>query len=91
MAAKIEYKASVARDLWKLGRAAAVRVVQQVERLLASKGHQGEALSGEFAGLYKLRVGDYRGIYARTEEGFLVIRIGHGRDICTRPELTARG
>lgn len=81
MAVRIEYKASVARDLRKLGRAAAVRVVQKVEQVLVSEGHQGEALSGEFAGLYKLRVGDYRVIYARTEAVFLVLRIGHREDV----------
>lgn len=89
MAARIEYKASVARDLRKLGQAAAVRVLLKVERMLASEGHKGEALSGEFAGLYKLRVGDYRVIYARTEDGFLVLRIGHREDVYRkgRPEV----
>ena len=77
MAARIEYKASVARDLRRLGQGVAVRVLRTVERMLASEGHKGEALSGEFAGLYKLRVGNSRVIYARTEEGFLVLRIGH--------------
>jgi mRNA interferase RelE/StbE len=81
LAARIEYKASVARDLRKRGHAAAVRVLLNVERMLASEGHQGKALSGEFAGLYKLRVGDYRVIYARTEKGFLVLRIGHREDV----------
>ncbi|HWR20858.1 MAG TPA: type II toxin-antitoxin system RelE/ParE family toxin [Verrucomicrobiae bacterium] len=81
MAARIEYKASVARDLRKLSHAAAVRVLLKVERMLASEGYQGEALSREFAGLYKLRVGDYRVIYARTEKGFLVLRIGHREDV----------
>jgi mRNA interferase RelE/StbE len=89
LAARIEYKASVARDLRKLGQAAAVRVLLKVERMLASEGHKGEALSGEFAGLYKLRVGDYRVIYARTEDGFLVLRIGHREDVYRkgRPEV----
>ena len=89
MAARIEYKASVARDLRKLGQAAAVRVLRKVERMLASGGHRGEALSREFAGLYRLRVGDYRIIYARREEGYLVLRIGHRQDVYRRgrPEV----
>ncbi|MBI2461001.1 MAG: type II toxin-antitoxin system RelE/ParE family toxin, partial [Candidatus Rokubacteria bacterium] len=45
------------------------------------EGHQGDPLSGEFAGLYRLRVRDYRVIYARTDEGYLVLRIGHRRDV----------
>jgi mRNA interferase RelE/StbE len=81
LAARIDYKASVARDLEKLGQTAAGRILRKVERVLASEGHQGEALSGEFAGLYRLQVGDYRVIYARTDEGYLVLRIGHCRDV----------
>ncbi|MBI3456466.1 MAG: type II toxin-antitoxin system RelE/ParE family toxin [Candidatus Rokubacteria bacterium] len=88
MAAKIEYKASVAKDLRKLDRAAALRILQKVEDTLAAEGHQGQALSGEFAGLYRLRVREYRVIYVRTDEGYLVLRIGHRRDVYRkgRPE-----
>ncbi|MBI4447235.1 MAG: type II toxin-antitoxin system RelE/ParE family toxin [Acidobacteria bacterium] len=38
-------------------------------------------MKGDFAGLFRLRVGDYRVIYARTDEGYLVLRIGHRRDV----------
>ena len=84
MAARIEYKASVAKDLRKLDRAEAIRVVNGLERVLAAAGLRGEALSGEFAGLFKLRIGDVRVIYARTDEGYLVLRIGHRRDVYRR-------
>lgn len=89
MAARIEYKASVARDLRKLGQGAAVRVLRTVARMLASEGHKGEALSGVFTGLYTLRVGDYRVIYARIEGGYLALRIGHREDVYSkgRPEV----
>lgn len=80
MPVKIEYKASVERDLRKLDQATALRVLRKIERTLAQEGHQAEALSGEFMGLYRLRVGDYRVIYARTDEGYLVLRIGHRRE-----------
>lgn len=81
MAARIEYKVSVQKDLRRLDRQAALRVLRRIERTLTAEGHRGEALAGEFAGLYKLRVGDHRVIYVRTKEGFLVLRIGH------RPEV----
>ena len=81
MAARIEYKASVAKDLRKLDRAEAIRVVNRLERVLAAEGLGGEALRGEFAGLFKLRIGDLRVIYARTDEGYLVLRIGYRRDV----------
>ena len=81
MAVKIDYKASVAKDLQKLGQAPAVRILRKVEQALVSEGHQGTPLSGEFAGMYRLCVGDYRVIYVRTDEGYLVLRIGHRRDV----------
>jgi mRNA interferase RelE/StbE len=90
LAARIEYKASVVRDLRGIGQTAARRVLQKIERALSAEGRQGHALSGEFAGLYRLRFGDYRVIYALTDEGYLVLRIGHRRDLYRkgRPEVT---
>ncbi len=84
MAARVEYKASVEKDLRKLSPAAAVRLLQRIERALVSEGRTGELLSGEFAGLYRMHVGDYRIIYIRTDEGYLVLRIGHRREVCRR-------
>jgi len=80
----ISYKASVARDLGGLSPATAARVLTRLESALASEGHAGEALKGDFAGLLRLRVGDYRVIYARTDEGYLVLRIGHRREVYRR-------
>ena len=85
MRPRVEYKASVEKDLRRLGKQAAVRVVTRIEKSLVAEGRQGEPLTGEFIGLYKkLRIGDYRVIYARTEEGYLVLRIGHRREVYRR-------
>ncbi len=76
----IEYKASVQKDLRRLDSKQALRVLAGIERALKVQGRGGEALSGPFAGLFKLRVGDYRVIHARTESGYLVLRIAHRRE-----------
>lgn len=78
MPSVVEYKASVAKDLRRLDRRAASRVLASIERALIAEGQRGDALHGEFAGLYRLRVGDHRIIYVRTDRGFLVLRIAHG-------------
>jgi mRNA interferase RelE/StbE len=78
---RIEYKASVEGDLKKLDPPVAVRVLRKIEKTLSSEGERGERLSGDFAGLSRLRVGNYRVIYARTDDGYLVLRIGHRREI----------
>ena len=81
MAFKLSYKASVAGDLRRLEKAVARRVVEKLERALGGNPHAGIPLTGEFRGLFKLRVGDYRVIYAKTGDGVLVLRIGHRKDI----------
>lgn len=81
MAARIDYKASVSKDLKNLDRNLALRLLTRIERALLSEGRKGKALSGKFAGLYSLRVGDYRIIYVPIRDGFLVLRIPHRRDV----------
>jgi mRNA interferase RelE/StbE len=78
---RVEYKASVVKDLRRLGKQAAIRVLTRIEKSLVAEERPGEPLTGEFAGLYKLRVGDYRVIYLHTDEGYLVLRVGHRRDV----------
>jgi mRNA interferase RelE/StbE len=88
LAVKVEYKASVAKDLRRLDRSTALRVLGRIEKALVIEGKKGEPLAGEFAGMYRLRVGEYRVVYARTDEGYLVLRIGHRREVYRmgRPE-----
>ncbi len=83
-AARIEYKASVAGDLDRLDSRVALRVLKKIEKALGSAGGSGEPLAGEFAGLFRLRIGDYRVIYARTSDGYLVLRIGHRSEVYRR-------
>ena len=73
---EIEYKASVAEDLADVDASTARRILNKIERALRSEGKTGKRLTGEFAGLFQLRVKDYRIIYARTTKGYLVLRIG---------------
>ena len=74
---KIEYKSSVVRDLKKLDKRVAGRILNQLETNLSENPNGGQPLTGQFKGLFKYRVGDYRIIYTRTMEGILVLRIGH--------------
>jgi mRNA interferase RelE/StbE len=83
LAYSILYKKSVQRDLKKLGKAEARRILDQVEAELSKKPDSYPILKGEFAGLRKFRVGDYRIIYALIDENVVVLRIGHQRDVYT--------
>ena len=81
MAYKIIYKSSIKRDLKKLGQSEARRILDQLEDDLSQKPEKYPALKGEFAGLRKYRVGDYRVIFAILDQDVLVLRIGHRKDI----------
>ncbi len=81
MAFNIVYKKSVHRDLKKLSKPEARRVIEQLEKDLSKRPETCPVLKGQFAGLRKYRVGDYRVIYAIIEKEILVLRIGRRRDI----------
>lgn len=77
----IVYKKSVHRDLKKIKKTEAVKIIDQLEKDLSNKPDSYPVLKGQFAGLRKYRVGDYHVIYAIIEKNVLVLRIGHRRNI----------
>jgi mRNA interferase RelE/StbE len=80
LASNITYKASVTKDLRRFDLQTARRVVDKLERALSSNPDAGIPLPGEFRGLFKLRVGDVRVIYAKTPDGVLVLRIARRKE-----------
>jgi mRNA interferase RelE/StbE len=73
-----------AADLKGLTKAVAERIVKRLRWLAtnaASYAHR--ALTGQWRGLYRLRVGDYRVIYALDHNArvITVVAIGHRSDI----------
>ena len=81
MGYSITYKNSVHRDLKKLDKDVAIRVLDALEKELSQKAHKYPVLKGTFAGLRKYRVGDYRVIYAIINDTVLVLRIAHRREV----------
>ncbi len=75
MTGKVLYKSSVARDLKKVDQGDRQRILVQIEEVLGSDPRSGEALHGEFDGFFKLRVGEYRVVYAMLGDDVLVLRI----------------
>ena len=81
---RIRILKAAARDLARLDKPIAQRIVQRIKRLATSvEAMRLEALTGDLAGLYKLRVGNYRIIYeVLWDEKIIVIHaVGHRRDI----------
>ena len=81
MAYNIVYKKSVERDLSKIGKADARRILSRVEKDLAEKADSYPALKGKFAGLRRYRIGEYRVIFVILGSDVQVLRIGHRREI----------
>ena len=81
MTYNVVYKKSVLRDLKKLSKAEASRILDQIEQELTKKPESFHVLKGQFAGLRKYRIGDYRVIYALVGTDILVLRIGNRRDV----------
>lgn len=84
MAFEIAYKKSVRKDLAGLGKTEARRILDKIEKELSVRADAYPILKGDFSGLRKLRVGDYRVIYALLNAQVLVLRIRHRRDIYER-------
>jgi mRNA interferase RelE/StbE len=81
LAYNVDYKSSVQRDLKKLPKAEARRILSQIEEELSKNADAYPVLKGQFVGLRKYRVGDYRVIYAVLGNEVLVLRVGHRKDI----------
>mgnify|MGYP001602504068 CR=1 FL=1 len=80
MASKVSYKESVAGDLRRLDKSTARRILDKLERTLSANPDAGIPLTGEFRGLFRYRIGDYRVIYTKAPDGILVLRLRHRKD-----------
>lgn len=80
---EIQFKKSVKKDLQKLSKAAQKQVLDNIQRNLTKDPYQGNALSGEFKGLYRWRTGHIRVMYAIQNKQLiiLVLKIGHRTDV----------
>ena len=77
----LKIKASAAKALGKIKDSDRNRIIETIDRL-TDEPHAGSALKGEFAGLRRIRVGDYRVIY-EVDDGVLmvlVVRIANRRE-----------
>ena len=89
MAWNIEFVPAAAKELKKLGRGEAARIIATLETRIAALDDPrtlGSALTGELGGLWRWRIGDYR-VIARIENEritILVVRIGHRREVYRR-------
>lgn len=83
---RVEFHHAAARDLRKLGTETERRVLRYLRERIAVAGDPrrfGHALTGDRAGLWRYRVGDYRIVAAIEDDRFtvLVVTVGHRREV----------
>jgi len=81
LAYSIQYKRSVEKDLSRLDKRDARRVLDRIEKELSSNPDRHPTLKGEFEGLRKMRMGDCRVIHVILDGDVLVLRIGNRREV----------
>ncbi len=77
MAYRIRYKKSTAKDLKTIPKKERARILDEIENQLVEHPEKQRQLKGRFAGLRRLRVGNYRVIYSVMDDEVWVLRIGH--------------
>ena len=80
MSFKIAFKKSVTRDLKKIEQKQADAILKKIEEELPQKAETFPLLTGQFSGLRKFRIGDYRVIYSVIGDTALILRISHRRE-----------
>ena len=81
MAYNITYKKSVAKDLKRINKQSAKRILDKLDEDLVEDPERFPALAGPFAGLRKFRVGDYRVIFVIVNDEILILRVQHRKDV----------
>ena len=77
---KIAFKKSVARDLKKIDKEQATKILKKIEDELPEKAETLPALTGKFSGLRKFRIGDFRVIFSIIGDTALILRIRHQKE-----------
>ncbi len=86
MAWTIEFVPAARKELKKLGRAEAARIVDALETRIATRDDPrelGSALGGDLGLMWRWRIGDYR-VVARIEDEritILVVRVARRREV----------
>jgi len=82
MTYSVSIKQSAVKALEKVAREDRLRIIAAIDQLKTNPA-AGGVLKGEFSGLRRIRIGNYRVVYEVQDQKLvvLVVRIGHRRDV----------
>lgn len=81
MTYKINYKSSIQKDLKRISKSEAVKIINEIEFTLLENPLQFPQLQGKFRKLRKFRIGNYRVIYSIEQNNIIILKIGNRKDI----------
>ncbi len=81
MVYNITFKKSVAKDLKKMDRSKAEQILKKITSELSKQADKLPKLKGQFAGLKKYSIGNYRIVFAIIDDSVLILRIQHRKDV----------
>jgi mRNA interferase RelE/StbE len=79
---KVEWEKSALDDLQKIDKPVIKRILNKISWFSQHFDNiTPESLTGDMAGLFKLRVGDWRVIYTIEKDAIIIKAVGHRREI----------
>ena len=81
MVYNLVYTNLACRDIDKLDYSVKARLKNALERLTLDPRHNIEALRNSPLGSYRMRLGNYRVIFDIEGQDFVILRVGHRREI----------
>lgn len=78
----LQIKQSALKEIQRLPKTDRQRIIVAIDQL-AENPHVGKLLKGDYSGLRRIRVGDYRAIYEINEDVvlILVLRVAHCKQV----------
>jgi mRNA interferase RelE/StbE len=78
---KITFKKAVAKDLKRIGKQHAKRILDKIDTDLAKDPQRFPPLTGQFVDLRRYRVGEYRVIFAIIDDDVLILHVQHRKNV----------
>ena len=77
----ITFKKSVFKDLKRISKQDAKRILDKIDAKLTKYPDRLPTPTGQFSGLRKFRVGDYRVVFAIMDSDVLILRVQNRKDV----------
>jgi mRNA interferase RelE/StbE len=78
---KFEWAESARSELRRIERVAAMRILEALTSYAATGEGDVKALTGDWRGYYRLRIGQYRVIFRLGPESISIVRVRHRADV----------